>query len=80
MADPTQTAPVKTHLTDAEFYLADAETMAAKGDVHSARVLFEAAASAALVSLAKTMDDLNGKLGVCGHGYVGAICHLCLRP
>ena len=53
------TQPMRTPLTDAEFYLADAQLLAARGDTDSARILFEAAASAALVSLAGTMAQIE---------------------
>lgn len=80
MADLTQKVPTPTSLRTAEFYLDNAIKFAAGGDLESSRRLFEAAGSAALVSLARTLDDLNGKLGLCGHGYVWAICHLCMQP
>lgn len=80
IADETQKAPSYTALHSAEYYLENGIKLAAGADLVSASRLFEAASAASLVSLARTMDELNGKLGLCGHGYVGALCHLCMRP
>lgn len=77
----TQKPPPRTPLADAEHFYEDGVKLSATGPdgVRAAHYLFEAAAVAALVSLAKTMDDLNGKLSLCGHGYAGAMCHLCMN-
>lgn len=67
-------------LDEAEFYLEIAIEAAHKEPVVSGAHVVQLAIASALVSLAKTMDDLSGKMSLCGHGYLGAICHLCMSP
>lgn len=79
MAEPTQKAPLDP-LVDAEVLLEKAMEAARRMSMVSGAHVAQLAQAAALVSVAKTLRDLSEKLSLCGHGYLGAICHLCMRP